>query len=93
MNKMLAYWDCFAGLVPCTVIRIERSNSYFDDIVEPYCVIATITADRGPYRRGQQIAQSPRHIWPRDIARPKRGTYGQTYIVTSYNWEERCAAP
>lgn len=93
MNDRLAFWDSFSGLVPCKVIRIEASpdRDWTDVFGHKYCVVATITADRGPYRKGQQIAQTPHHIWPRDCARPKRGTYGMSYIVAPYDWAERLA--
>lgn len=91
METRLAYWDSFSGLVPCKVIRVETSPDpdWNDAFGHKYCVVAILTANRGPYRKGEQIAQSPAHIWPRDCAKPKRGTYGQTYIVGKYNWQER----
>ena len=91
MKHLLAYWDTFGGLIPCKVIRTEPSPDpeWTDVFGHKYIVVAELTADRGPYRKGQRIAQSPTHVWPRDCAKPKRGTYGQTYIVTEYDWETR----
>lgn len=88
LNPMLAYWDSFAGLVPCKVIRYDAAI----DPAYPACVVAIITATRGCYRKGERIAQNVGAIWPRNCVRAKRGTYGQTKIVAPYNWQERCAA-
>lgn len=91
MNQLLAYWDTFGGLIPCKVIRVEYSPdpNWRDPFGYNYAVIAILTANRGPYHKGEQIAQSPNKIWPRDTSKPKRGTYGQTYIVPKYDWEKR----
>ncbi len=92
-NPMLAYWDSFSGLLPCKIIRVEAhpDPNWQDPFGHKYCVIAVLTADRGPYYKGEQIAQSPTHIWPCDCVRSKRGTFGQVKIVASYNWQERCS--
>ena len=93
MSARLAYWDSFVGLIPCRVVRIEKSPdpNWRDPFGRDYGVVATLTADRGPYHRGERIAQSPAHIWPRDYVRSKRGTYGQTKIVAPYDWSARLA--
>ena len=86
-NPLLAYWDSFAGLIPCRVTR-------YDAAIDPYypaCVVAILTADRGCYHKGEVIAQNTGAIWPRDCVRTKRGTYGQTRIVASYDWRARLA--
>ena len=90
-NNRLAYWDSFSGLVPCRVIRIERSPDpdWRDPFGHDYGVVAVLTASRGPYRCGERIAQSPMHVWPRDCVRNKRGTYGRTKIVAPYDWAAR----
>ena len=93
MNDRLAYWDSFSGLVPCKVIRVEEAPDldYTDAFGYRYCVVAVLTVDRGPWRRGERIAQSPVHVWPRDCTKPKKGTYGQTYVVAPYDWRQRLA--
>ena len=93
MTDKLAYWDTLAGLVPCKVIRIEMSPDpdWTDPFGYKYCVIAKVTADRGPYHKGEQIAQSPARVWPRDCSKPARGSYGMRYYVGRYDWAERVA--
>ena len=59
-DPVLAYWDSFAGLIPCKVIRYDAAI----DPGFPACVVAIITADRGCYRKGERIAQDTRNIWP-----------------------------
>ena len=84
-NPLLAFWDSFSGLIPCRVVRYDTApDSEFPD-----CVVAILTADRAPYRKGERIAQDCRNIWPRDCVRAKRGTSGQTKIVAPYNWRAR----
>ena len=87
-SPLLAYWDSFAGLVPCKVIRYDAAI----DPTFPACVVAVLTADRGCYRKGERIAQNTRNVWPRDCVRSKRGTYGQTKIVAPYDWRARLSA-
>ena len=86
-NPLLAYWDSFAGLIPCRVVRYDAAI----DPGFPACVVALITANRGCYRRGERIAQDCRNIWPRDCVRTKRGTYGRIKIVAAYDWRDRLA--
>ena len=94
MKKRLAYWDSFSGLVPCKVVGIERfiDPDYTDVFGHLYMVVAVLTVNRGPWRRGEQIVWSPAYIWPRDCVKPKRGTYGRTCIVARYDWRERVAS-
>ena len=84
-NPLHAFWDSFAGLIPCRVVRYDAAI----DPNFPACVVAILTADRGCYRKGTRIAQDCRNIWPRDCVRSKRGTSGQTKIVAPYDWRAR----
>lgn len=78
-NPLLAYWDSFAGLIPCRVVRA----------IDPGFLAAIITANRGCYHRGERITQNCRDIWPRDCVRTKRGTYGRKKIIAPYDWQAR----
>ncbi len=87
-NPRLAYWDSFAGLIPCRVVRYDAAI----DPGYPACVVAVLTATRGCYQRGERIAQDCRNIWPRDCVRAKRGTFGTVKIVAPYDWGARLRA-
>lgn len=46
---MLAYWDTFAGLVPCRVRHVGAARRGYPG----YSADITLTATRGPYKRGE----------------------------------------
>lgn len=51
---MLAYFDSFAGLVPCRILSVT-----------PHDVRLVVTASRGAYERGTVVETTWRHAVPR----------------------------
>jgi hypothetical protein len=82
----LAYYDIlFNGLVPCKVtgIRVYNEHGHYE-------VYFTVTATRGPYKRGDKLFSSPLHVVPRAMVTIRRGRIG---IKTGYFWRgDECAA-
>lgn len=74
---MLAYFDSFAGLVPCRIV----ATGDWQDNSSPMRV--QYTATRGPYKRGQCDTWTRGHIVPRDKIR--RSKYGSSTIL-AYDW-------
>lgn len=60
---MLAYWDTFAGLVPCKVTAIKAAGE----------VSFTVTADRGPYQRGDSVWRGNGRVVPRKAVYTRTG--------------------
>ena len=68
---MLAYYDTFSGLIPCKVLQITGDT----------CTIK-LTAARGAYKRGEILTDTNRrYVWDRAKSFPKRGSYGQHWVV------------
>ena len=59
-SGMLAYFDSYAGLVPCKVLAIEATK-YGD-----YIAYIRYTAQRGPYSRGETGKHNALKVFPRD---------------------------
>lgn len=75
----LAYFDSFAGLIPCKVLSINGESGQANSKQE---VTFQITAPRGPYKRGELVRSSARWVIPRDaIKRRKHGTTIRPYSV------------
>lgn len=68
----LAYWDTFAGLVPCKVQSIKGPSGPASS--DQY-VKARLTANRGPYKRGEWCAGSALWFVPRDAVLNKRSRH------------------
>lgn len=71
----LAYFDSFAGPVPCKVVSIAssrvadfRPGSWQD-------VKAVCTADRGTYRKGETLQGQGLHFFPRKALRKRSGQF------------------
>lgn len=78
----LAYWDTFAGLVPCRVRHIHAMNGGGTGMAAD----VTLTADRSPYRRGEIRDNLPvGHVIPRHCVRRlrSRSPYIVPYTVQS----------
>lgn len=54
-SGMLAFLDSFNGMIPCRVDKIDSGRN---------CSI-TVTANRGPYRKGERLTFSSLHVAPR----------------------------
>lgn len=61
----LAYFDSFAGLVPCKVLRVSDDPDIAGTLVQ-------ITADRGAYKRGTCECSNVLHTIPRECIRRSR---------------------
>jgi len=79
---MLAYFDSFAGLVPCRVVAVGDWNDSSSLARVQY------TATRGAYKRGEFDTQTLRHIIPRSAVY----TRGGQYRVRAYSWPDIIAA-
>jgi hypothetical protein len=79
---MLAYFDSFAGLVPCRLLAVGD----FSD--SGSLARIRITAARGPYRRGDLETVSLRRVVPRAAVYRRAGA---TYI-RPHTWP-RALAP
>jgi hypothetical protein len=88
-NPMLAYWDSYAGLIPCRVEGEAPPGVSWPESAPGYSVVIRVTARRGSYERGDCFTVHPRHVWPRDCVGSRRGTYGQRKNVARYHWRER----
>ena len=73
----LAYWDTFAGLVPCKVLEI-RSNE-----LDRLSLRVKLTATRGAYKRGEVAWVRSRAIVPRGSVRTRNHKH---LIVADYEW-------
>jgi len=74
----LAYWDTFAGLVPCRIRRIGAARGGYPG----YAVDITLTAPRGPYKRGEihdNVLVS--RVVPRACVRKLRSRTVSPYIL------------
>lgn len=65
----LAYFDTFAGLVPCVVKAISGTSPNPISSVE---VQFKITADRGAYRKGELLKSSSLWVVPRGAIRRRQ---------------------
>ena len=74
----LAYWDTFAGLVPCKVLAIVQDGKTLTLNAR-----IRLTADRGPYKRGEITLVRASHVAPRSSIRKRK--HG-TRIVEDYMW-------
>ncbi len=79
----LAYFDSFAGLVPCRVLAVRdlqaddapgtvRFNLTHGGASTRYMADIELTADRGCYRTGERMAVCSLHVVPRDAVRRRQ---------------------
>lgn len=74
----LAYWDTFAGLVPCRVRHVAATRGGSPG----WAADITLTAARGPYRRGEIHDNLPvGHVIPRPCVRKLRSRSCSPYII------------
>jgi hypothetical protein len=77
----LAYYDSFAGLVPCKIesIKIPRDMKRNSDGTvnadTQTLVYATLTASRRPYQTGERVHGSSLRFVPRDAVHVSSGQY------------------
>ncbi len=78
----LAYYDTFAGLIPCKVLEITQICYGFR--CGPYDAVRfQLTADRGAYRKGEILTAAASHVPPRGMVR--RMQYS-CRIITTYQY-------
>ncbi len=77
---MLAYYDSFAGLVPC---RIIQSGNWADGSSS---VEVRFTATRGPYREGETEILPLRRVVPRSAVYRTRGRHSAK--IMPYSWAD-----
>lgn len=65
----LAYFDCFAGLIPCKVTSIVGLSGPCGSNQN---VTVILTAARGAYRKGESLTSWGLHIVPRKAVRALR---------------------
>lgn len=76
MNETPAYYDCFAGMLPCTAIGYTGND-----------IVMRVNVTRGGYKRGETIAVSKLWAIPRDHFHwSRRGPLH--YYTTPYSWSE-----
>ena len=68
----LAYYNSFSGLIPCKVTKITGPFGFAGSEQN---VTFTLTANRGPYRRGESLTQWALHVVPRKSVRVTGGQY------------------
>jgi hypothetical protein len=69
----LAYYDSFAGLIPCKVIHITGHTS--ETATSEADVTVRLTATRGAYRKGETLSGWSLHIVPRAAVFTSRGQH------------------
>jgi len=83
-----AYYDTFAGLIPCKVLAIEQAGYGFR--CGPYNVIRfKLTADRGAYKKGEILTADAMRVPPQKMIRRRK--YSST-IITGYKYEPKTPA-
>jgi hypothetical protein len=76
----LAFYDSFAGLIPCKVLRIigrtsETATSEAETATSEADVTVRLTATRGAYRKGETLSGWSLHIVPRAAVFTSRGQH------------------
>lgn len=80
----LAYFDSFAGLVPCRVLGTTTTNPPAPFTPRPVVRIEiTAARDRGPYRQGDVIDAAPSSVVARDRVRGMRSMRGPRIMPTN----------
>lgn len=79
----LAYFDSFAGLIPCKVVSV---NDAADSEFLGLSITVKLTADRGSYRRGEVIESDALHVIPRGYVRGLRSRSSTPRILSGYRW-------
>jgi hypothetical protein len=79
--KIPAYFDSFAGLVPCMATDVHIGPDGF------VTVTAKVTATRGAYERGSVIRTSDRWMVPRHAVRKFRSSPFPKIMPYSWKYE------
>jgi hypothetical protein len=84
----LAFFDSFAGLIPCKVVSVPKGGPFAGWILSEQTtvdIVAVVTAARGPYRRGECLKIRPHVCVPREQAILRGGQYR---VRTNYSWSD-----
>lgn len=65
---VLAYLDCFTGMIPCKVVAVVRELDY-----HYVNVTIKLTASRGAYHAGEVLNENSLHVVPRDCVIVRKG--------------------
>ena len=68
----LAYYDTFAGLIPCRVLAVTGESGAAST---SQMVCFRLTANKGVYRRGERLESSGLHVFPRTAVHQRAGQY------------------
>lgn len=71
----LAYFDSFAGLIPCKVTQITGRSGFANSAQS---VTLVLTANRGAYKRGEKIETNGLH------AVPRKAVHGRMQRIRAY---------
>lgn len=71
----LAYFDTFAGLIPCRVDRIEGTQRPDGIPSSEQTAHFTLTANRGAYKRGEKLSAWVLHVVPRKAIKVRSGQF------------------
>jgi hypothetical protein len=78
------YDTVFNGLIPCKVIEVTH-DCYGFICGQPDSLTIRLTADHGPYRKGEEIKASGYSVVPRKMLRKRKYS---TTVCTSYVWRQ-----
>ena len=78
------YDTAFNGLIPCKVIEVTQ-DCYGFICGQPDSLTIRLTADRGAYRKGEEIKASGWSVVPRKMLRKRKYS---TTVCTSYVWRQ-----
>lgn len=65
-----AFFDTFAGLVPCKVLKVTGDSPWATSAVD---VTFRITKNHGPYKKDEQITSSSLWVCPTEAIRTRGG--------------------
>ena len=86
----LAYFDSFAGMVPCKVKEVAKGGPHAGWMVAAHDVVtAVVTAKRGSYRKGEVLKLGAHQCVPRPHVVVRSGQYR---VRTNYSWCEALPA-
>lgn len=74
----LAYFDSFAGLVPCRIVAVGDWDNKFSDARVQF------TATRGPWKKGEFYTALLCRIVPRKAVSVRNGQYR----IRAYKWSD-----
>jgi hypothetical protein len=77
---MLAYYDTFAGLIPCKVTKVFKDSGDCGTVVKAEFIL---TSDRQAYKKGEVLTDLAFHVIPRKAIRKTR----YSSLIMPYEYE------